>query len=350
MASRTLVDTSLGPQAQSRIDSVGIGLLIASLIALQIFLLRGPREQWFASSFIVLTGMIAAVTLTGLIWWEWRAAAPVLNLHVFRNGTYLIGYCLIFLYGMSFFSNPFILPLYLQKLRGFTALQAGLLLLPQASVVLVLTPFIGRLYNRLGGPLLISSGMLLVAGGYLDFAQLHLETSAWRMLPGLILTGTGLACLRATIVAAATQTLPASLMGVASSLIVVGRRIGGNIAYAIVATQIIERSTSHRAHLMEQVNPNVSGTSGFLYRMTAHLTEHGMSASEAAHGANQLLLQMVENQSHIQAYNDIFFFSGLLFTGCVPLILFIAWRTRASAQVRAVNDDDTQPVSTLKAA
>ncbi len=336
LASRVLRETPPEQHAASRVDLVGMGLLISSLVALQIFLLRGPREQWFASSLIVMTGVVAAVALTGLIWWECRTETPVLNLRVFRNGTYFIGFGLIFLYGMSFFSNPFILPLYLQNLRGFSAFQAGLLLLPQALVALVLTPFIGRLYNRLGGPLIISTGMMLVASGYFDLAQLQLETSGARMLPGLILTGAGLACMRAAIVPAATQTLPASMLGVASSLIVVGRRIGGNIAYAIVATQIVERSVSHRAHLMDYVTPSASGTSEFLSRMTSHLLSSRASLNGDEIGARQALYQLAEHQSRMQAYNDIFFFSGVLFVVCAPLVMLIAWRVRVATQARPV--------------
>ena len=337
LASRVLADAPNAQRGQSRIDLVGLGLLIAALVALQMFLLRGPREQWFASSFIVATGLIAIVCLAGLIYWECRAAAPVINLRVFRNGAYVIGFCLIFLYGMSYFGNPYILPLYLQKLRGLSALQAGLLLLPQALVALVLTPVIGRLYNRLGSTFLISAGMLMVAGGYVDLAQLQLDTSGARMLPGLIVTGIGLACLRAAVVPAATQTLPASLMGVASSLIVVGRRIGGNIAYAIVATQVVERSASHRFHLMEQVTPATSGASELLARLTTHLVSSGMSAADAVNGANRMLYQLAQKQSHMQAYNDVFLVSGILFAVCAPLVMLIAWRNRTAKRARAAD-------------
>ena len=328
LASRVLVDSPAEQRPKTRVDFAGIALLVASLVTLQIFLLRGPREQWFSSSLIIVTCIIAVVTLSGLIWWEWRAEAPVLNLRVFRNRHYLLGFSLIFLYGMSFFSNPFILPLYLQNLRGLNAFQTGLLLLPQALVAMGLTPVVGRLYNRLGGPFLISSGMILVAGGYLDLAQLQLQTSGWRMLPGMVLTGAGLACMRAAIVPAATQSLPTSLMAVASSLIVLGRRIGGNIAYAIVATQIAQRTLSHRAFLMEGMTPSADGAADFLTTVQTHLIANGMSLSSAATSANQMLYKLVDHQSRMQAYNEMFFISGMVFVGCVPVLLCCAWRAR----------------------
>ena len=340
LGSRVLVDPPSKGNALSRIDFVGMGLLISSLVALQVFLLRGPREQWFSSDLIIWTGIMAVVCLAGLIWWEWREDAPVLNLRVFQNGVYLVGFIIIFLYGMSFFSNPYILPLYFQKLRGFTAFHAGLMLLPQAVVSLVLTPVIGRIYNRFGGPFLITTGMFLVAGGYLDLSHLQLETSGFRMLPALLLTGGGLACMRAAIVPAATQTLPISLLGAASSLVVLGRRIGGNIAYAVVVTQIAERTEWHRAHLVTDVSSRATEATNFLTRITTHFAANGIDLRGAANGANQLLYQLVENQSRMQAYNDIFLFSGLLFVGCAPLVILSAWCIRTSSQAHSTKSEN----------
>ena len=100
----------------ARIDVIGIVLLAVGLTAMQLFLERGERENWFDSSFIVLTACIALVALALLIGWELWIEEPVVNLRVLRNIPFAAGTCLGFIFGITLFGSIFILPLFLQRL------------------------------------------------------------------------------------------------------------------------------------------------------------------------------------------------------------------------------------------
>ena len=138
-----LVDPPELKRTLKRIDGIGIGLLVVGLIALQIVLLRGEREDWFDSSLITVMAMVAIVSLTSLAYWEWRVDEPVINSSLVHSSPFQRRVTLVFLFGIPFFAGPFLLPLFLQGLRGYPALGSGLTLLPQALTIVLLAPLVG---------------------------------------------------------------------------------------------------------------------------------------------------------------------------------------------------------------
>ena len=127
MAGAVLHDPPHVRRILARIDVIGIVLLAVGLTAMQIFLERGERENWFDSSFIVMTACIALVALALLIGWELWTEEPVINLRVLRNIPFAAGAGLGFIFGITLFGSIFILPLFLQRLRGYSVLDSGLL-------------------------------------------------------------------------------------------------------------------------------------------------------------------------------------------------------------------------------
>jgi DHA2 family multidrug resistance protein len=175
-----------------RIDVVGIVLLAIGLTALQILLERGERENWFDSSFIVTTGLIALVALLLLVGWELWVEEPVVNLRILKNLRFTAGTCLGFVFGITLFGSLFILPLFLQRLRGYSVLDSSLIQMPRMLIMFVVTPIAGRLYNYVDGRLLIGAGVAMMILGYFDLARLTLEVGPAELLPGFLLTGAGM--------------------------------------------------------------------------------------------------------------------------------------------------------------
>ncbi len=176
----------------ARIDVTGIVLLAVGLTALQLVLERGERENWFDSSFIVWLTVVTLVTLTVLVVWELITEEPVINLRLLKNIPFTSGSILGLLFGITLFGSTFILPLFLQRLQGYSVMDSGLLQLPRTLIMLVVIPIAGRLYNYMNSRLLISIGIGLMMWGYLDMAGFNLETGFMRMLPGFLLTGAGM--------------------------------------------------------------------------------------------------------------------------------------------------------------
>ena len=144
-----LPEASYYERGLARIDVVGIVLLVVGLTTLQLFLERGEREDWFQSPFIICAAVIALASLTALVLWELWVEEPVVNLRVLKNLPFVGGVSMGLFFGLTTFGSIFILPLFLQQIRGYTVLDSGLIQMPRMLVVLFVAPIAGKVYGRL---------------------------------------------------------------------------------------------------------------------------------------------------------------------------------------------------------
>ncbi len=311
----------------AQVDGVGIGLLAIGLTALQLFFERGERENWFDSSFIVVVALIALVALVALVGWELWVTDPVVNLRVLRDVPFTAGTLLGLIFGITLFGSIFILPLFLQRQQGYTVLDSSLLQMPRFLIMLVVTPLAGRLYGRMDNRWLIGGGIALLMLGYWDWAHLALEAGPQRLLPGMLLTGAGSACMFGTMSAVVMGTIPRPLLPAAAGLYTLARRIGGNMGYALVASQLGHRTAIHRARLVEHLTPYDPQVAQLLDGMTEGLAGRGLPPGVATDSALRLLDGTVNRQATMLAYNDVFWLLGMLFILTFPLLLLLQGRT-----------------------
>ena len=326
MAGAVLHDPPHVRRILARIDVIGIVLLAVGLTAMQIFLERGERENWFDSSFIVMTACIALVALALLIGWELWTEEPVINLRVLRNIPFAAGAGLGFIFGITLFGSIFILPLFLQRLRGYSVLDSGLLQLPRSLIMFVFTPVAGRLYNVVDSRWLISAGVVMMMVGYLQLAQLTLDVGLTQLLPGMLLTGAGMSFMFGPMSAVVMRTIPLPLLTAASSLYSLFRRIGGNLGYAFVASQVAHRTAFHRARLIDHLSPYDTATTQAVDNLTGRLASSGLPPGVAEDSALQLINGTVNRHATIMAYNDVFWMMGMLFVVSFPFLLLLRGR------------------------
>ncbi|MEE9147799.1 MAG: DHA2 family efflux MFS transporter permease subunit [Candidatus Tectomicrobia bacterium] len=336
MSILVLTDPPYMQRQRTRIDVTGIILLAVGLTALQLFLERGEREQWFESSFIVVTAVVALVTLTALVVWELYAEEPVINFRLLKNVPFTAGLCLGAIFGFTLFGSFFVLALFLQRLQGHSVMNSGLFQMPRMLIVILVTPLAGRLYNVIDNRLLIGCGLALMMLGYLDMAGFTLEVGLPQMLPSFLLTGAGMAFMFGPMSAIVMRTVPLPLLTAAASLSTLWRRIGGNAGYAFVAMQIERRSAFHRARLVDHVTPYDVNTTRVLDGLTGRLAAGGgLPPGIAENSALKLLDNMVTRQATMLAYNDIFWLMGMVFVLGVPFLLLLGGRGQRTAAKQA---------------
>ena len=312
----------------ARIDVVGIILLVIGLTTLQFFLERGEREDWFDSQLIVVLAVVALCSLIALVFWELHTEEPVINLRVLKNVPFAAGTSLGFVFGMTSFASIFILPLFLQQVRGYSAMDSGLIQMPRMLIMLVVAPIAGRLFGRMDSRLLMAVGIMLMMMGYFHMAHFTLEVGYWQILPGMLLTGAGMAFTFNVMSATCMRTISPALLTAASGLYTLSRRIGGNLGYAFVATQIPNRTIMHRGHLVEHLTPYDGRTQQALDGMSGRLASGGLPPGVAEESALKLLDGSVALQAQMMAYNDVFWLMGALFVLCLPLLIPITDRVR----------------------
>jgi DHA2 family multidrug resistance protein len=233
-----------------------------------------------------------------------------------------------FLSGIFLFSGPFLLSLLLQDLHGYAALDAGIILVPSFLTWLLLSPLAGRLYGHLDCRLLVGSSLGLFIGGYYALTRLSLDAGGVDLLPGLVLTGAGIALLNAIMTPAATATLPRPLVPTATSLLQLTRRVGGNVGYALIATLVLSRTALYRAQLIEHVSLYDSNAVFTLDGALERLVGTGMAETEAQASALHLLNGTVQKQAMMLAFNDIFWIMAILFVLGLPLLWLFGSRAR----------------------
>jgi MFS transporter, DHA2 family, multidrug resistance protein len=287
------------------------------------------------SSFIVTTGLVALVALVLLIAWELWIEEPVVNLRVLKNVPYMAGTCLGFVFGISLFGSIFVLPLFLQRLRGYSVLDSGVMQMPRSLVMLIVTPISGRLYNWVDSRLMIGFGVLLMMLGYFHLAHLTLEADQGHLLPGFLLTGAGMSFMFGPMSAVVMRTVPRHMLTSASGLYTLARRIGGNLGYALVASQVAHRAAFHRARLADHVTPYDLGTSQALENLTGRLASGGLPPGVATDSAVQMLSGTVNRHATMMAYNDVFWMMGMLFVVGLPFLFFLSGRPPRPAPARS---------------
>ena len=151
------------------------------------------------------------------------------------------------------------------------------------------------------------------------------------MLPGLLLTGAGMAFVFSSMSAAVMRTIPPALLAAASGIYTLSRRIGGNLGYALVANQIVHRTAFHRARLVDHLTPYDGRMIQAVDNLSGRLASSGLPPGVAEDSAIKMLSGAIHRQATMMAYNDVFWMMGLCFVLCLPLLLLLGERRARSA-------------------
>jgi len=220
-----------------RVDPVGQVLVIVTLASLTYAIIEGPRAGW-TSPVIVSLFVVAAAAATGLVAYEPRRREPLLDLRFFRSapftGATLIAISALAALGGFLFLNT----LYLQDVRGLSALSAGLYPLPLAVMTLLLAPLSGWIIGRWGPRLpLVVAGVAMTVGGLL-LTSLAPDTSVGRLMAAYVIFGIGTGMVNAPITNTAVSGMPRSQAGVAAAIASTSRQVGQSLGVAVVGAAV----------------------------------------------------------------------------------------------------------------
>jgi predicted MFS family arabinose efflux permease len=177
---------------QPPFDFVGALLLSSFLVALLLTLTLGPNMGWLAP--ITLAGALASMLLVfAFVMLERQSHSPMLDLNLFRNPDFALGALGAFVVFMGISAIRFLVPFFLQGVRGYAAATVGLLIVPAALVTATIAPFAGRLADRWGVRLFANVGLAITTLGFAVFIGLHVMTPVWVIVAGLMVTSFGMA-------------------------------------------------------------------------------------------------------------------------------------------------------------
>ncbi|WP_251094406.1 MDR family MFS transporter [Streptomyces sp. Caat 7-52] len=222
-------------RSKAGIDYLGVILLTVGITAIVLVTTWGGTEYaWTSARIMELIG-IGVASLIGFVFWQTRAAEPVLPLHIFRSRNFTLMSVIGFITGFVMFGATLFLPLYQQAVQGASATNSGLLLLPMLGAMLVTSMIAGRVTTGSGRYKLfpIVGGVLMIIGLYLLSLM---DTETTRLTSGLYMAvlGAGMGCLMQVTMLVAQNSVEMKDMGVASSSTTLFRTLGSSFGVAIM--------------------------------------------------------------------------------------------------------------------
>jgi EmrB/QacA subfamily drug resistance transporter len=235
VAALTLIPDSRDP-ATSPLDPVGALLSILGLATLLYGIIEAPERGWADPATF---GVIAAgLVVIGLFFlWEWRSRHPMLDLNFFRNPRFSAASGAIVLVYGALIGTQFLITQYFQFVMGYSAFETGLLFIPQALAMLVLSPLSARLVERFGTKLVVGFGLLASMIAMASFVTLeptspYFPDLVWR----LVLMSAGMAVAMAPATESIMGSLPLGRAGVGSAVNDTTRQLGGALGIAIIGS------------------------------------------------------------------------------------------------------------------
>jgi EmrB/QacA subfamily drug resistance transporter len=214
------------------VDPVGQGLGMAFLFGLVYVLIEGPVRGW-ADARIIAVAVVAALAFVGFLRYESRRRDPFIDLRFFRSVPFASATMIAVCAFASWGAFLFMISLYLQVERGFSAMHTGLVYLPIAIGALIFSPLSGRLVGRFGArPSLLVAGMLITAATLL-LTRLTVTTAVWQLLVIFAVFGIGFSMVNAPITNAAVSGMPTDRAGAASAVASTSRQVGVSVGVAL---------------------------------------------------------------------------------------------------------------------
>ncbi len=313
----------IGKNKEGGIDLWGIGFLALGFGMLQVVLDRGQQKDWFDSTQIRVMAALCVFGLVALVIRELTTKYPVVDLRALKDRTFSAGVLIMTMLGFVLYASLMLLPIFLQTLLGYPALQSGLALSPRGIGSLVTMPIVGQLTNRYDPRKLIFVG--IVVGGWTMFSLSHLNLNAgyWDIFWPQIIQGVAMAFLFIPLMAVSMSAISKEKMGNATSIYNLMRNIGGSFGIATMTTFLARRSQVHQNQMVSHISAFDHTTQLTMRGMTAWFQMHGSNSVEASRKALGAMYGMVQQQAMMLSFVEAFWVMGVIFLGMVPLLLLL---------------------------
>jgi EmrB/QacA subfamily drug resistance transporter len=245
LSTLAIVPESGDPLASGKLDWGGLVFSATAIFALVYALIEGPRFGWTSLQTLGLL-IVSALLFTIFVWWERRVADPMVKLELFRIRNFWVASVIGLAVPFGLFGLFFPMTIFLQGALGMTPLEAGLTMMPMSLMLMIVAPVSGRLSDRIGARWILITGLTLVTVGIILMTSQVSTTTNWRtLLPGLLVTGTGMGMTFAPMTAAAMSQVPPRISGSASGILNTSRNIGQLLGIAVLGSVLQSRLGLH---------------------------------------------------------------------------------------------------------
>jgi MFS transporter, DHA2 family, multidrug resistance protein len=311
---------------EATVDFIGFGLLAVWLATLQITLDKGQEEDWFGSIWIRWLVVISVASFIGFVIWEFVTDHPLVDLRVFRNRNFAIGVVLMTALAAILYGTTAELPMFLQTLMGYPALQSGYSQSPRGIAAFCTTAIVGRLVGRIRSRWLLCFGFTLLATSSFMLSDINLQVSMASVIWPSVVNGIAISFIFVPLTTTTMSQLGQKQIGNASGLFNLMRNTGGSIGIAFVTTMLARGAQTHQALMVGHLTPLDPAFTARHAAIQHALMQH-TDAVTAGHQAYSIIYEELNRQAHLWAFVDNFRLFALLAIGCLPLV-FLFKRVR----------------------
>ena len=303
-------------QKPGRIDYIGFGLMALALGALELTLDLGQQRDWFESSLIVFTAVLSGTCLVAFVIWELYAPEPIVNLRVFLNRNFAVGCAMIASVGVVLYGSTALLPLFLQTLLGYPAIESGFAVSPRGVGAVVSMMIVGRLIGRVDTRYLITFGFSVLAFSTYLFTLINLDIAQSNIIIPMLISGVAMGFVFVPLTTMSMATLPQDQIGNASGIYNLMRNTGGSIGIAIMTTLLARNAQIHQAVLTTHTTEYDPAFQAMVAQIKNSLP--GVDPISATQAAYQQIYGLVVRQASALAYIDDFWILTGLCLLCIP--------------------------------
>lgn len=300
------------PKKQThKFDLLGFISIAGGLSCVMYVLGEGSAINWndFTTVFLLIVGIFGLILF---VLNELTHDEPLLDLRVLKIWPFSLSIILSSLMMMGMYGGVYLLPLFLQNLQGFTAMQTGMIMFPSAIATAITMPISGKLFDRFGAKPIVIPGLILLAWTTFELAHISIDTSSSTITWVMLIRGFGMGLCMMPATTAGMNHVPPALVGRASALSNVIRQVAGSLSITIITTIMQTRQVINYARLTEQVTWFNTNSLDLIKGLQGLYMKAGLSASISQASALNTLNGIIQRQSLAQAIDDTLFVTFII--------------------------------------
>ena len=261
--------------------------------------------------------------IIAFIIWELKTPHPAVNLRILKNPSFSAGSMYGMIVGLGLFGGIFILPVFLQNLRHYTAMQTGIIMLPSAIATAIAMPVVGRLSSRFPARNLVAIGAVGVIVSSYMLRTMTLDYGPDQIFWPLVIRGASMGFLFVPLTLATLVGLKGREIGDGTGLFNLFRQLGGSIGIAILSTFVDHRQTFHRVMLNERLSVYNPTALARLQTITRFFQSKGAPYTTARGQTLTIMGLTIQGQAAVMAFCDAFILIAFIFLAAMPLLLLM---------------------------
>lgn len=298
-----------------KFDMLGFLFMASSMGSLLYALNEGQTLGWHAP-IIIQSEVLSGFSFVFFVVTELFVETPILNLDIFKNYNFVIAFIVNMVRAVGIFGAMFLLPLFIENVLNYNAMHAGILMAPTAVAVALVSPFSGKISDRIGPRYPLFAGLLIVAASMFMFDNLSLNTSVYDIVVNQLIRGVGIGLLNAPVMSAALNSVKRDMIPEASGLIPVSLQIGASFGIAFIGNELVVRQVYHLNQYARDIRYNsyayhgvINFIKGDLINKAASYLRPGTIFPSPTLGFFDEIVQM---QASIASYGDSFAILGYI--------------------------------------